>query len=563
VPTNSSCRVVESVGCRNFSIADVGEADNPTNEWNRLELAISAASREIAAIHQVAISRLGVEQAAIFEAHQLLLRDPDVQERLRQRIFTGNMRAESAWSQIIEETADSFDSMEDSYLRERSSDVRDVGERVLIQLSGHKTSPLVLAKPSIVVAQDLTPSDALQLEPEKVLGIVVGSGSKTSHSAILARALGIPLIVGVGNSIDQLPEGRQIAIDGRSGQIWPEVGTELLAELRGRRDAWLERRTRDKALGQALSITIDGRSLEIGANITGQSDAAVAFEYGAEGIGLFRTEFLYLGRQEPPGEDEQYATYRAVAEIAGSRPVTIRTLDVGGDKPLPYLDPVTEENPFLGWRGIRFCLDRPELFRTQLRAILRAGHGHNLQLMLPMISSVEEVVRSEHLIAEVAADLDREGIAHDDQMDIGLMIEVPAAVMLAPELAARVSFFSIGTNDLAQYCLAADRGNARVAGLADPLQPAVLRMIEMTVDAAHLAGIPVSICGELAGDPLATPVLLGLGLDKLSMTANSIAAVKQVVRRMTHRQSKSIAAAALKLQTAAEVRDYLAQAVAS
>jgi phosphocarrier protein FPr len=400
------------------------------------------------------------------------------------------------------------------------------------------------------------------MDPRRILAICTEVGGATAHSAILARALGIPAVVGLGPAIWQLGEGQLVAVDGEQGRVWPEPGPEQLEALRRKRQEWLEGQERLKAAGLGEAATQDGRRIEIAANIGGPNDVPVAREYGAEGVGLFRTEFLFFNRDLAPTEEEQLDAYRQAAAGMEGRPLIIRTLDIGGDKPLPYVEMGEEANPFLGWRGIRFCLDRPEIFRPQLRAILRAsvdadGKQTNVKIMFPMIGTLAELLAAKQVLVEIQQELRAAGLPFDEQMEVGMMIEVPSAVAIADQLAREVDFFSIGTNDLAQYVMAADRGNARVAGLANALQPAVLRMVRQTVDAGHAAGIWVGMCGELAGNALATPVLVGLGLDELSMSAPSIPAVKEQVRRLTLLQAQEMAAEVLSLNSAEVVAEYL------
>lgn len=526
-------------------------------EWQRLQTAIAAAAAELSELETTAAAQVGSAEAAIFSAHRLFLLDPTLQEDARQRLEQQQINAEAAWEQAIAALADSYRHLEDAYMQARAVDVLDAGQRTLRQLMGLKMRPLVLPHAAIVAARDLTPSDTAQLDPRQVLGICTELGGATSHSAILARALGIPAVVGLGPQLQTLADGQIVGLDGSAGRVWPQPDAATAASLAQQRQAWLAGQQQARAAAQAAAITQDGRRIEIAANIGGPHDVAVAREYGAEGVGLFRTEFLFLDRETAPDEAEQFAVYQAVAQAMGDCPVIVRTLDVGGDKPLPYLDLGAEENPFLGWRGIRFCLDRPQVFKPQLRAVLRASAGRRLKLMFPMIGSVTEVRAAKALLAEAQAELRAAGEPFAEDMEVGVMIEVPAAAAAADQLAREVDFFSIGTNDLTQYTMAADRGNARVAHLAQALQPAVLRLIDQTVRAGHDAGIWVGMCGELAGNAQAAPLLVGLGLDELSMSAPAIPAVKAAIRRITLAQARQIAAAALQLDTAEAVQAYL------
>ena len=381
-------------------------------------------------------------------------------------------------------------------------------------------------------------------------------GSPLSHSAILARALGIPALMGVEAQLAGLADGTLVALDGERGRVWVQPDDAQLAELRSRAEGWLAGREAMRASSRSPARTRDGRRVEVVANIGSLAEARLALANGAEGVGVLRTEFLFLNRPDAPTEEEQYVAYAAIAEVLGERPLTIRTLDIGGDKPLPYLVLERESNPFLGLRGIRISLERPDLLRTQLRAILRAGAGHQVKVMFPMVSSPVEVRAARALLAEAQAELLHAGVPFAESTETGIMVEVPAVITMADRLAGEVQFFSIGTNDLSQYLMAADRTNARVAGLADDLQPAVLRSVYRVAQAAHAAGIWVGLCGELAGDPLAVPLLVGMGLDELSANPAAIPAVKQAIARVTLAESQTLLAA-LDLDSADAVRAYL------
>jgi phosphocarrier protein FPr len=532
-------------------------------EWERLQTAIAAAEQEIEAAHAQAQQQFGDDEADIFQAHLLILRDPDLLEAVEETLRAEEINVEAAWQRAITATAATYREMADAYMQARAADVEDVGNRVLRQLMDVALPSLQIDEPSILVAPDLTPSDTARLDTDKVLGICTERGGATSHSAILARALGIPAVVGLGRLLDALQSDQMLALNGRTGQIWVDPDYETLATLEAQKQAWLGEQLQAKAMGQKEAVTQDGRRLEIAANIGGPNDVAVALEYGAESIGLFRTEFLFLGRSQAPDEAEQAAVYREAAAQMNGRSLIIRTLDIGGDKPLPYIDLGPEDNPFLGWRGIRFCLDHPEIFRPQLRAILRAsvdeaGERSNIKIMFPMIGSLEELRAAKTILEEIQAELREAEIPFDEEMEVGIMIEVPSAVAVADQLAAEVDFFSIGTNDLTQYVMAADRGNSRVATLAAALQPAVLRLVQQTVVAGHQADIWVGMCGELAGDALAAPVLVGLGLDELSMSAPSIPDVKSAIRDITQERAREIAIKALRLPSATAVQEFLA-----
>jgi phosphocarrier protein FPr len=535
-----------------YSVTDTG------SEWRRLEEALAGAVQEIDQLHKTAIKQVGPAEAAIFEAHLLILQDPTLLDVVHATIVDDQVNAEAAWLGVIEQTAADYRALDDTYMQARAADVMDVGRRLLAHLMDVERPPLEFDEPVILLAADLTPSDTARLDPAQVLGLCTELGGATSHSAILARALGIPAIVGFGPSLESVTGGQTIAMDGDMGRLWLRPDPDQLAGLEEKRHRWLLDRQRAKDASRGPAVTVDDHRVEIGANIGGPRDGIVALEFGAEGVGLFRTEFLFLDRQTAPTEEEQATAYGEVAQAMGQRPVIIRTLDVGGDKPLPYIDLGREDNPFLGWRGIRFCLDTPSLFKTQLRAILRASHGHNLKLMFPMIGALTEVRAAKALLNEAKSELTARDLPFDDQMQVGVMVEVPAAAAIADQLAGEVDFFSIGTNDLTQYVMAADRGNARVTHLANALQPAVLRLIRQTVRAAHEAGIWVGMCGELAGNAQAAPLLVGLGLDELSMSAPAIPAVKEAIRGFTLTTAREIAEQALGCTSAAEVNQLLA-----
>ncbi|MEH1780159.1 MAG: phosphoenolpyruvate--protein phosphotransferase [Nostoc sp.] len=528
------------------------------SEWQRLQTAIHTAQQEIQAVFSQASLQIGDAEAAIFDAQLLFLEDPVLLEAAKERILANHINAEAIWQAVVDEVITSYHTLEDSYLQERVDDVVDVGRRVLRLLSGNAPANLHLQEPAILVATDLTPSDTAGLDPTKVLGICTTSGSATSHSAIIARTLGIPAVLGVDAQVLHLADGTLMALDGESGRAWVEPESHILDLLAAKQSAWQAAQQEARATAHQPAITRDGKQISVFANIGSINDVQVAVASGAEGVGLLRTEFLYLDQTSAPTEEEQLAVYQAIAQVLDNRPLIIRTLDVGGDKPLPYLRVgFPEANPFLGWRGIRFCLDHLDLFKTQLRAILRASVGHQIKIMLPMIATVTEVRAAKVILGEVQAELNQAGIAFDAAMKVGIMIEVPSAVAIADQLAAEVDFFSIGTNDLSQYVMASDRNNPRVANLVDALHPAVLRMVQQTVQAAHTAGISVGLCGELAADTFATPILLGLGLDELSVNPQSIPGVKQAIAGSSIVASEAIAASALQQDSAEHVREYV------
>ena len=531
-------------------------------EWQRLQTAVQTAVAEIERLQSQTMQQVGADEAAIFAAHRLIVQDPDLQATVKRTLDNDKINAEAAWQAAIEETAAAYQNLDDPYFQARAADVHDVGNRVLRHLLGVKMPSLQAERPYVLVAADLTPSDTARLDPALVLAICTELGGTTAHSAILARALGIPAVVGVGNQLAAIKDGQMLGLDGRTGQMWLEPDDARIAVLQQAQAAWRAEQEAAKAASQAVAYTADGVRIEVAANIGGPNDVDVALSFGAEGVGLFRTEFLFLDRSAAPSEEEQLSVYRQVVAGMGKRPLIIRTLDVGGDKPLPYLDLGEEENPFLGWRGIRFCLDKPEIFMPQLRAILRVsvaddGSPANVKLMFPMIGTLTELRRAKAMLQTVREELEAENLPFDPEMSVGIMIELPSAVAVADLLAAEVDFFSIGTNDLTQYVMAADRGNANVAELAQAFQPAVLRMIWQTAVAAKEAGIWLGMCGELAGNALATPLLVGLGLTELSMAAPAVPAVKGALSKWSLVEAEKLAAEVLKLESVTAVQDYL------
>ena len=533
------------------------QADNPQAEWQQLQTACSNARHQIQTLRQKAAIR-GEEEAAIFDAHLLYLEDPAVIDRVRQLIFDQHLNSAAAWKAAIDETVAAYQALEDSYLQARAIDVFDVGQQVLQLLTGTQIASFNIKEPGILVANDLTPSQTAQLDPSNVLGICTVKGGATSHTGILARSLGIPAVMGVGAELLHVENGTLIGLDGETGQVWVKPDGAQLRELQLKRDNQLAGLQRLRAAAQQPAITSDGYPIKVMANICGVSDARIVLDNSAQGVGLLRSEFLYLDRVSVPTEEEQIEVYEAIASIVSPHPLIIRALDIGGDKPLPYLKQPPEANPFLGWRGIRFLLDYPDLLKSQIRAILRTTPKYPIKVMFPMIASVREIRAAKAILATAQAELHAAGIPFDEAIEVGIMVEVPAAVAMADQLAAEVDFFSIGTNDLSQYVMASDRTNPKVATLADAFEPAVLRMIQQTVKAAHHAGIWIGVCGELASSPLATPILVGLGVDELSMNPPAIPAVKAAVGRLTMSEAEAIAHAVLKLDSAEAARDYVA-----
>jgi phosphocarrier protein FPr len=530
------------------------ESSTPTQERRNLLSAIETAQSELKALHQEMIQRVGEGEAEIFEAHLALLDDPELVKAALDRIEDGDA-AGRAWHEVTEGQAEELAGLQSELLAARAADVRDVARRVLRILAGAEEGrPRLPDDPVVLVANDLSPSDTVALDLNRVLGFCTAAGGPNSHTAILARALSLPAIVGAGADVLAVSNGVQVILDGASGQLTIDPDAEALGAAReAQRRRRIRRAQALEAAGQP-AITQDGHRMEIVANVGGVAESVQAAERGAEGVGLLRTEFLFLERSSAPTEDEQFEAYRDIAQALGGQPVIVRTLDIGGDKPIPYLPVPYEENPFLGERGIRLCLSRPELLRTQLRALLRASEHGFLRVMFPMIADLGELRSAKALVEEVRAEL---GVP---PVEMGIMIEVPSAALLAEVFAHEVDFFSIGTNDLTQYTMAMDRTHPTLAGQADGLHPAVLRLVDQTVRGAHAAGKWVGVCGELAADPQAVPILVGLGVDELSVNVPAVPIVKAQVRSLEFATAQELAAQALQCGTAAEVRALVASA---
>jgi phosphoenolpyruvate-protein phosphotransferase len=529
-------------------------AKDPAREHGRLREAITAAKAELHDLYRDVKEKSGKAGAAIFLAHAEFLADPDLIAPAEKRIAQGES-AGWAWQQTIEAAVESLQTVDDPLLAGRATDLRDVGTRVLRRLAGtvevvEEASPLS-PEPVILLAEDLTPSDAAGLDPAHVLGFCTAGGGPTSHAAIIARSLGIPAVVGAGPAAMHQPEGVTAVLDGDNGVLYIAPSAEDVRAAREAQGSLASLRDAEHRTRYEPAVTTDGVRIEVVANTGLAKEAAQAVEAGGEGIGLMRSEFLFLERDTPPSEDEQYAAYKEAVEALHGLPLIVRTLDIGGDKAVPYLDMPAEENPFLGVRGIRLCLAHPELFRTQLRAIFRAAAHGPVKIMYPMIATVADLRGAQAVTEEVRQELGAE------RLETGIMIEVPSAVIMAPELAAQADFFSIGTNDLTQYVLAMDRGHPQLARQADGLHPAVLRMIDQTVRAAAGTNTWVGVCGGVAGDPLGAVILIGLGVTELSVSIPSIAAIKARVRGISLKDAQSLARRALACDSAGAVRDLV------
>ncbi|MCS6841648.1 MAG: phosphoenolpyruvate--protein phosphotransferase [Roseiflexus sp.] len=529
--------------------------DDPDAEMSRLRAALDAVRESTRSLRDQ-VARQHPYEAAIFDAYLMFLDDPEVLTRVQRMIEEERVNAEWAWRKTVDESARAFEAIEDEYMRARAVDIRDIGAQVLSRLTGQTRSGSI-DQAGILIAPDLSPSETAYLDRTAVLGICTERGSPSSHSAILARTLGIPAVTGVGAAIARIHPGTTLVVDGYEGLVWIAPDDQVVADYTERRAQWQAAREQARQSSAMPAITKDGAHIEVAANIGSLADAHAAVEHGADGVGLLRTEFLFLNRTAAPDEDEQYETYAAIARVMEGRPVIVRTLDVGGDKPLAYIPLGREENPFLGQRAIRLCLNQPDLFATQLRAILRASAGHRLKVMFPMIADIGELRRARAILGAVADGLRAQSVPMADSIEVGMMVEVPSAALLAHVFAPEIDFFSIGSNDLIQYTLAAERGNAAVVHLQDGLHPAVLVQIQHVVQSAQRAGKWVSVCGELAADHDAVPVLIGLGIQKLSMSPGAIPQVKELIRRLTLAEARQWASQALTMESAEAVRRFI------
>ena len=540
-------------------------ARNVDAELARIEEAVTQAIADLQALRAQTEARLGANEAAIFDAHRMMLEDPEFRSAIDARIREEGAGAEAAVQNTADQYIALFDAIDDEYLKARAGDVRDIASRLLRLLTSEAQDTAVLPNQvthplfgqTILIAEELSPSDTVSLDPVNVAGIATVRGGATSHAAILAKSLGIPAIAGAADLLQQARFEDTVIIDGDAGIaiLRPSPETTALYENRQEEQRRILRELESQK-GQP-SVTLDGCAIELFGNIGSPSDVQAVLENGGEGVGLFRTEFLFMERSRPPTEEEQYDAYRQVAEAFGEKPVTVRTLDAGGDKELPYLDLSTEDNPFLGLRAIRLCLAHPDLFETQIRAILRAGVHGNLRMMLPMVNTVDEVRQAKAIIEKVKGDLERESVSFCADIPFGIMIETPAAALHADALAKEVEFFSIGTNDLIQYTLACDRGNPDTASLYTPYHPAVLSLIDAAIQSANRAGIRVGMCGEAASDEKLIPVFLAIGIDSLSMAAGFIPRTRAAIRRSRCEQPEGYIEALLQLPDAAAVEMYL------
>ncbi|PQL11904.1 phosphoenolpyruvate--protein phosphotransferase [Veillonella rogosae JCM 15642] len=544
--------IQEEIVIPDYTVAD----DKVEEEIGKFAAAMAATLKQLDTIRQKALDEMGPEEAAIFEAHMQIAQDPSLSDGIKSLVESSHTNVVAATAQTIETFANIFLGMEDAYMRERGADIKDIGDRLMRNMLGMNPRGLShISGEVILVAQDLAPSDTASLDKNVVKGIVTAAGGPTSHAAIMARTLEIPAVMGVGD-IESFVDGDKAVVLGTDGIVEMNPSDADWDEYTNQAAAFQEELKRLRESANLEATTTDGHHVELFGNIGKAKDAKNALTMGAQGIGLYRTEFLYMENDELPAEDVQFEEYKKVAQDMKGKPVIIRTMDIGGDKELKCLDLPSELNPFLGYRAIRISLNRPDIFKVQLRALLRASAFGDIHIMYPMIASVEEVKQANVMLDECKAELTAEGKEFNKDIKVGIMIEVPAAAVISPILAKYVDFFSIGTNDLCQYTLAVDRMNEAIGSLYQPLHPGVLRLIKHVIDASHEQGKFTGMCGELASDPVATMILLGLGLDEFSMTASSIPLIKNILRSVSKAECEEVANKALTMDTAEEITGY-------
>ena len=533
--------------------------NNIEEEIQKLEDAVKISKEELTKVKEKAFNELGEHEAEIFEAHLLVLEDPELIDSAISKIRDEKVNADYALNEIKEMFVAMFESMDNEYMRERAADIKDVTNRVLRHILGIKVVDLAaLDEEVVLVAHDLTPSDTATMNKSMVLGFLTDIGGRTSHTAIMARTLEIAAVVGLNDVTKKVKDGDYIVFNGDTGEVIVNPDDETKAKYAALKSEFEEYRKSLELLKGQASITTDGRHVELAGNIGSPNDVEGLIKNDAEGVGLYRTEFLYMDKEDGfPTEEEQYKAYKAVLEGMNNKPIVIRTLDIGGDKELPYFEMEPEMNPFLGYRAIRICLDRKDIFKTQLRALYRASIHGKLRIMFPMISSLEELLSAKEVIKEVLAEMDADGIAYSNDVEVGMMIEIPSAAVISDVLAKHVDFFSIGTNDLIQYTCAVDRMNQKISHLYNQFNPAVLRLIKMVIDNAHKEGKWVGMCGESAGDQRMIPILLGMGLDEFSMSPISILPARKLITSLSYEDMKNFADEVLAMGTAKEIKEYV------
>lgn len=535
--------------------------DNVEAEIAKLENAVAVSKEELIKVKEKASEELGAEEAEIFEAHLLVLEDPELIGSAIDKIKTENVNAEYALNEIKEMFVSMFESMDNEYMKERAADIKDVTNRILRHILGIKVVDLsALSEEVVLIAHDLTPSDTATMNKKMVLGFLTDIGGRTSHTAIMSRTLEIAAIVGLSDITSNVKDGDFVVFNGDTGEVIVNPDEETINKYTELKVKYEEERKALQLLKGKASVTLDGKHVELAGNIGTPNDIEGLIKNDAEGVGLYRTEFLYMDRDSFPTEEIQYEAYKAVLEGMDGKPIVIRTLDIGGDKELSYLSMEPEMNPFLGYRAIRLCLDRKDIFKTQLRALYRASVHGKLRIMFPMISSLEELLQAKEVVKEVLAELDSEGIAYAKDVEIGMMIEVPSAAIISDVLAKHVDFFSIGTNDLIQYTCAVDRMNQKISYLYNQFNPAVLRLIKTVIDNAHKEGKWAGMCGESAGDQKMIPILLGMGLDEFSMSPISILPARKLITSVKEVDMKKLADEVLNMGTAEEIKSYIEKA---
>ena len=528
-----------------------------TVEMEKFNDALILTKEQLSNIRKKASNELDEDQAEVFDAHMMILTDPVFLEDIKKLIEEERINAAYAAEKTVNKFIDIFQNIEDDYLKDRRIDIKDVGERLIRNILGISVDSLQsLNEKVVIVAHDLTPSDTSLLDKSCVLGIATSIGGKTSHTAIMARSLEIPAVLGLGNILEKVKNDDFVILDGIEGELIIDPDENQMRVYSSKLKGYTEKRNRLQRFIDLPSVTLDGKKVGLNANIGTPKELTAVISNGGEGIGLYRTEFLYMDRTDFPDEENQFLSYKEVAEGLKGKPAIIRTLDIGGDKNIPYLNLPDEMNPFLGWRAIRICLDRPDIFRTQLRAILRASAFGKVRIMYPMISAVDEVRSANLILSEVKQELADEGINFDKDIEVGIMVETPGAAITADIIIPEVDFFSIGTNDLCQYTLAVDRINEKVSHLYQPFHPGILRLIKNAIDVSHRYGKTTGICGEIAGDPLASMILIGLGIDELSMSPSAMPTIKRIIRNVSYEQSKKVAQHALMLSETEEIINY-------
>lgn len=532
--------------------------DQIEGEVARFYAGREAAVEQLNSIHQRALKSLGEEKAAIFEGHLMILEDEELEEEIIDYLRSNKVNASVAASKIIDQQVEMLSEIDDEYLKERAGDIRDIGNRLIKNILGmHIVDLGDITEESILVAYDLTPSETAQLNLEKVLGFITDIGGRTSHTSIMARSLELPAIVGTNDVTARVNTGDYLILDAVNNRVYVNPTQAEIDELKTLEAKLAEEKAELAKLKDLPAVTLDGHKVDVVANIGTIRDCEGAHRNGAEGVGLYRTEFLFMDRDQLPSEEEQFIAYKEVVEAMEGRLVVLRTMDIGGDKELPYLNLPKEMNPFLGWRAVRIALDRREILHAQLRAVLRASAFGKLAVMFPMIISVEEIRELKSVLETLKAELRAEGKAFDENIQVGVMVETPSAAVNAKFLAKEVDFFSIGTNDLTQYTLAVDRGNELISHLYNPMSPSVLGLIKQVIDASHAEGKWTGMCGELAGDERATLLLLGMGLDEFSMSAISVPRIKKLIRHVNYQEVKALADEALQKPTSAEIEQLI------